>query len=67
MGSLACLMSVGSSPLTGLTRRLSYYRYSFTGLDKETFKACPSVPCASSFPNAYRWYLHIAALSGIKT
>lgn len=41
--------------------------YSFTGLDTETFKACPSVPDASSFPNAYRWYLHIAALSGIKT
>lgn len=43
------------------------HSYSFTGLDTETFKACPSVPCASSFPNAYRWYLHIAALAGIKT
>ena len=45
----------------------SPHSYSFTGLDTETFKACPSVPCASSFPNAFRWYLHIAALSGIKT
>lgn len=42
------------------------HRYSFSPADSKVFADIPSVPCASSFPNAYRWYLHIAALSGLK-
>jgi len=41
--------------------------YSFSAADSSTFAALPSVPAAASNPNAFRWYLHIAALSGLKT
>ena len=73
-GSIECFSREDGSSLNRRTHNyppslpnLTHNSYSFTGLDTETFKACPSVPCASSFPNAYRWYLHIAALAGIKT
>ncbi|GAB5031927.1 ef-1 guanine nucleotide exchange domain-containing [Nannochloropsis oceanica] len=41
--------------------------YSFSSADSSTFAALPSVPSAASNPNAFRWYLHIAAISGLKT
>lgn len=41
--------------------------YSFSAADSSTFAALPSAPAAASNPNAFRWYLHIAALSGLKT
>ncbi|EWM27134.1 ef-1 guanine nucleotide exchange domain-containing [Nannochloropsis gaditana] len=40
--------------------------FSFSAADSSTFSALPSVPVASSHPNAYRWYLHIASLTGLK-
>jgi hypothetical protein len=40
-------------------------RYSFSPADTSVFGALPVVPDAGSTPHAYRWYLHIAALSGI--
>jgi len=38
--------------------------YSFSAKDSATFAAF-SLPCPVAFPNAYRWYIHIAALQGV--
>ena len=40
-------------------------RYNFSKADTAVFTSLPSVPAKASFPHAYRWYIHVAALSGI--
>lgn len=40
--------------------------YSSSSADFSIFASLPSVPPQASAPNAFRWYLHIAALSGLK-
>ena len=42
-------------------------RYSLSNADKAVFTAVPGVPDKGSCPNSYRWYIHVAALSGIRT
>ncbi len=41
--------------------------YAFSKADSTAFSALSAVPSAASHPNAYRWYVHIAALTGLKT
>ena len=38
--------------------------YSFSAKDSAIFAAF-SLPCPVAFPNAHRWYVHIAALQGV--
>jgi translation elongation factor EF-1beta len=38
--------------------------YAFSAADVECFAAL-SLPDAATYPNAYRWYIHIAALQGV--
>jgi elongation factor 1-beta len=38
--------------------------WSFSPKDVEVFSTV-GLPCPATYPNAYRWYIHIAALSGI--
>jgi len=41
--------------------------YSFSAADRVMFTKFSSCPDASSYPNAYRWYTHIAGLQGVRT
>merc|ERR1711862_645287 len=36
------------------------------GADSEFFSKFPSPPDAKQYPHAYRWYIHIAALKGVR-
>lgn len=38
--------------------------YCLSGADKDALAALKSAPCASAQPHAYRWALHISALTG---
>lgn len=38
--------------------------FSFSPADSDLFAKCGSCPDATKYPHAYRWYIHIAALSG---
>ena len=38
--------------------------FSFSPADSDLFAKCASCPDATKYPHAYRWYIHIAALSG---
>jgi hypothetical protein len=38
--------------------------YSLSAADKDALAALKSAPCASAQPHAYRWALHISALTG---
>lgn len=38
--------------------------YSLSSADKDALAALKSAPCASAQPHAYRWALHISALTG---
>ena len=40
--------------------------YSFSEADVNAFKELKEFPSAKKTPNAYRWALHIAALSGLR-
>eukprot|EP00615_Pteridomonas_danica_P005080 CAMPEP_0114341128 /NCGR_PEP_ID=MMETSP0101-20121206/8840_1 /TAXON_ID=38822 ORGANISM="Pteridomonas danica, Strain PT" /NCGR_SAMPLE_ID=MMETSP0101 /ASSEMBLY_ACC=CAM_ASM_000211 /LENGTH=241 /DNA_ID=CAMNT_0001474627 /DNA_START=48 /DNA_END=773 /DNA_ORIENTATION=- len=40
--------------------------WSFSPKDSEVFSAF-SLPCPAAHPHAYRWYIHIAALTGLPT
>ena len=40
--------------------------YSFGPADTEVFAKMTSCPDATKLPHAYRWYIHIAALSGVR-
>ena len=54
------------SPLCPLLQSLVSYveGYAFSAADVECFAAL-SLPDAATYPNAYRWYIHIAALQGV--
>lgn len=40
--------------------------YSLSKDDKECFAALSCMPCQKATPHAYRWALHIAALTGAR-
>ena len=40
--------------------------YSFSAADSEMFAKFTSCPDAEKMPHAYRWYIHIAALQGVR-
>jgi elongation factor 1-beta len=40
--------------------------FSLSGADQACFEAMNAVPSQSSTPHAYRWYIHVAALSGVR-
>jgi elongation factor 1-beta len=40
--------------------------YAYSEADVNAFKELNEFPSAKKSPNAYRWALHIAALSGIR-
>lgn len=57
---------VGQKKFNGYLTTRSYVEgYSYSNADLTTFKKC-AVPDASKFPHMYRWYVHIAALLGVR-
>jgi elongation factor 1-beta len=40
--------------------------WSFSAVDTEWFGKMSAIPDAAKHPHAYRWYIHIAALSGVR-
>jgi elongation factor 1-beta len=40
--------------------------WTFSSADSEYFQQFAAIPDAASYPHAYRWYIHIAALQGIR-
>mmetsp|Transcript_9425 Transcript_9425/g.14632 ORF Transcript_9425/g.14632 Transcript_9425/m.14632 type:complete len:231 (+) Transcript_9425:111-803(+) len=57
----------GLAGFNGFMGAKSYIEgYSFSAADTEMFAKFASCPDASSHPHAYRWYIHIAALQGVR-
>ena len=55
----------GLAAFSGFMGTKSYVEgYSMTGADTEYFSKFTSCPDVTKYPHAYRWYIHINALSG---
>ena len=55
------------SALNSYLQTKSYIEgWSFSAADKELFQAIPLRPDPETYPFAYRWYIHIASLQGIR-
>jgi hypothetical protein len=55
---LLLLVSFGN--LFGISRR-----YSFSNADTKKFSTLKSAPDGTKHPHAFRWYMHVAALTGL--
>jgi translation elongation factor EF-1beta len=52
--------------LDGFLSKKSYIEgWSFSAADTEVFATFAGAPCPVASPNAFRWYIHIAALTGM--
>ena len=40
--------------------------WQFSSADSDMFAKFTSCPSAEEYPHAYRWYIHIAALQGVR-
>jgi len=57
----------GLAGFNGFIGSRSYMEgWSFSPADAETFAKFTSIPDATKFPHSYRWYIHIAALQGVR-
>eukprot|EP00752_Nemacystus_decipiens_P007023 g6300.t1 len=41
--------------------------YAYSQADADMFATCTSVPDKAKAPHAYRWYIHIAAIKGVRS
>jgi len=58
----------GVAAFNGFMGSKSYVEgWSFSNADSECFSKFTSFPDASKYAHAYRWYIHIAALKGIRS
>jgi len=57
----------GAAAFNGFMGSKSYIEgYSFSAADSEMFAKFTACPDAKKAPHAYRWYIHIAALQGVR-
>jgi elongation factor 1-beta len=57
----------GAAAFNGFMGSKSYIEgWSFSPADSEMFAKFESVPDAAKFPHSYRWYIHVAALQGVR-
>ena len=57
----------GLSGFNGFMGSKSYLEgWSYSQADSDFFAKFASAPDAKQYPNAYRWYIHIAALKGVR-
>ena len=57
----------GMSAFNDFLKTRSYVEgHSFSSADKECFETIIITPDATHYPYAYRWYIHIASLQGIR-
>jgi elongation factor 1-beta len=58
----------GLAGFNGFMSAKSYVEgWSFSSSDAETFSKCAGgVPDPTKYPHAYRWYVHVAALQGVR-
>lgn len=57
----------GLNAFNGFMGSKSYVEgYQFSDADSEMFAKFSSCPAADKLPNAYRWFIHIAALNGVR-
>jgi elongation factor 1-beta len=58
----------GLASFNGFMASRSYVEgWSFSNADKELFGKFSTTPDATKYPHAYRWYVHIAALTGTRS
>ena len=56
----------GLAKLNGYLTGFSYLSgHTFSSADTDVFATCSGAPDATKYPHAFRWYIHIAALSGL--
>jgi len=57
----------GLKQFSGFMGSKSYLEgYQFSSADSDFFAKFESCPSAEAYPHAYRWYIHIAALQGVR-
>jgi elongation factor 1-beta len=57
----------GMAAFNGFMGAKSYVEgWSFSPVDTEWFGKISAIPDATKYPHAFRWYIHIAALSGVR-
>lgn len=57
----------GLNAFNGFMGSKSYVEgYQFSDADSEMFAKFTQCPAADKLPNAYRWFIHIAALNGVR-
>lgn len=57
----------GMAAFNGFMGSKSYVEgWNFSPVDADMFGQMASLPDASKYPHAYRWYIHIAALQGVR-
>ncbi|GKY90479.1 hypothetical protein MPSEU_000021700 [Mayamaea pseudoterrestris] len=57
----------GKAAFNGFMGAKSYVEgWSFSPLDVEWYQKFDAIPDAQKYPHAYRWFIHIAALQGIR-
>eukprot|EP00937_MAST-01D_sp_MAST-1D-sp2_P001958 g1958.t1 len=58
--------AAGLAKLNGVLSSKSYIEgFSFSDADSAVFATATGAPDADKFPHAFRWYIHIAALTGL--
>ncbi|CAM9531233.1 unnamed protein product [Scytosiphon promiscuus] len=58
----------GIGAFNGFISSKSYVEgYSYSQADADMFATCAGVPDKSKAPHAYRWYIHIAAIKGVRS
>ncbi|CAM9518299.1 unnamed protein product [Ectocarpus sp. 4 AP-2014] len=58
----------GLMPFNGYISSKSYVEgYSYSQADADMFATCAGVPDKAKAPHAYRWYIHIAAIKGVRS
>lgn len=58
---------VGLKKFNGYLTGKSYVEgYCFSTADQTTFTKCVKCPVASKYPHAFRWYMHVASLLGVR-
>ncbi|CAM9251691.1 unnamed protein product [Choristocarpus tenellus] len=50
-----------------MTARSYVEGYAYSKADADMFAACPSSPDKATAPHAYRWFIHIAAIIGVRS
>ncbi|KAG5182581.1 eukaryotic elongation factor-1 B beta [Tribonema minus] len=58
----------GLGALNGFLASRSYMEgYAYSAADSALFAACNGAPDKATYPHAYRWYIHVAALTGLRS